>query len=144
MSEHKVIVDNTMKRKQAIQDQIAEILATGSLKAATAEQLCGRLGFAAGQLFGRTGATAQWHLRRRSRATGAAEGLSDALVYALQFWSSALARQPPRTVPLRKGERPAFLFTDGCYDAAYAGIGAVLVDFAGGLFDNSRLALEAP
>ena len=49
-----ISVQNTAKRKKELASQISEALAAGKLSASAAASLKGRLGFAEGQLFGRS------------------------------------------------------------------------------------------
>ena len=131
-----VTLNNTTRRKLSMITQINEILARGSLGAAEAAQLAGRLGFASSQLFARIAAAPCWHLRRRAACRGMLGALPVPLTIALAAWREALRGHPPRSVLFQPPGQPIVLFTDGCCDPDLVGIGAVIVDFKGGVFET--------
>ena len=108
-----VTLNNTTRRKESMTTQINEILGRGSLGAAEAAQLAGRLGFASSQLFARIAAAPCWHLRRRAACRGMLGALPVPLRIALAAWREALRWHPPRSVLFRPPGRPIVLFTDG-------------------------------
>ena len=94
----RAVVDNSVKRKQGVVDQIAAILRSGTLFSAEAEQLCGRLGFAASQLFARIGSAAIWHLRRKVDPHEGPAPLTEPLATSLEDWAKAVVIQAPRSI----------------------------------------------
>ena len=130
---HAVVnVGKTPERCTALTARIGEILVTNKLSAAEASQLAGRLGFASGQLFGKAGASALWHLRRRAEGRGKMGDLSSSLAYALQFWRENLEDGTPKKMFFVHKLPPLLLFTDGFCDQeegrVRAGYGGILID----------------
>ena len=122
-----LIVSNDAKRIEDICETITSVARVGLLSPVCAARLAGRLGFAASQLFDRSGSACLWHLRRR--AGGAA--FSADLLTTLHEWANTLRSAPPREVKLRRPDPLVKLFTDGfcdCGSTVVAGFGAVIWD----------------
>ena len=129
-----LIVSNDAKRVEDICETVTSVARAGLLSPVSAARLAGRLGFAASQLFGRSGSACLWHLRQR--AGGAA--FSADLLTALHEWASTLRSAPPWGVKLRWPDPPVKLFTDGfcdCGSTVVAGFGAVIWDTFTGTFE---------
>ena len=112
-----LIVSNDAKRIEDICETITSVARVGLLSPVCAPRLAGRLGFAASQLFDRSGSACLWHLRQR--AGGAA--FSADLLTTLHEWANTLRSAPPREE----------LFTDGfcdCGSTVVAVFGAVIWD----------------
>ena len=77
----------------------------GLLSPVCAARLAGRLGFAASQLFDRSGSACLWHFRQR--AGGAAFSVD--LLTTLHEWANTLRSAPPREVKLRSPDPPVRL-----------------------------------
>ena len=127
-----VRVLNTPERCTALIAQIGAALESNKMGAAEASQLAGRLGFASGQLFGKAGASALWHLRRRADGRGLMGKISAPLACALQFWRENLREGTPKTMVFVHRLPPLLLFTDGFCDQeeghVRAGYGGILID----------------
>ena len=122
-----LIVSNDAKRIEDICETITSVARVRLLSPVCAPRLAGRLGFAASQLFDRSGSACLWHFRQR--AGGAA--FSADLLTTLHEWANTLRSAPPREVKLRRPDPPVKLFTDGfcdCGSTVVAGFGAVTWD----------------
>ena len=86
-----LIVSNDAKRVEDTCETITSVARAGLLSPVSAGRLAGRLGFAASQLFGRSGSACLWHLRQR--AGGAA--FSADLLTTLHESASTLRSAPP-------------------------------------------------
>ena len=135
----RAVVDNSEKRKQRVVDQIAAILRSGTLSSAEAEQLCGRLGFAASQLFARIGSAAIWHLRRKADLHEGPAPLAGPLATSLEEWAKAVVSQAPRTIFLEPRGQVVVCCSDGFLDGEgstlRAGVGAIIADRETGTFE---------
>ena len=135
-----LVVTNTEERAKELKAVIQKIFEEGSLSAAEASQLRGRLGFANSQTFGREGAYAYLALGRRVAEGGSRANLSRDLRVSLRWWLLHFDSAKPRKVRLSRGQTPVFLFTDGaCEDQGgqypEADIGGVLYDPVDGFVD---------
>lgn len=80
-----ISVRNTERRKVELVAQISEALAAGRLTSSAAASLKGRLGFAEGQLFGRSTRKLVNELGRHSMSTPRNGVLSRDTTFALEF-----------------------------------------------------------
>ena len=135
----RAVVDNSEKRKQGVVDQIAAILRSSTLSSAEAEQLCGRLGFAASQLFARIGSAAIWHLRRKADLHEGPAPLTGPLATSLEDWAKAVVSQAPRSIFLEPRGQVVVCCSDGFLDGEgstlRAGVGANIADRETGTFE---------
>ena len=135
----RAVVDNSEKRKQVVVDQIAAILRSGTLSSAEAEQLCGRLGFAASQLFVRIGSAAIWHLRRKDDLHEGPAPLTGPPATSLEDWAKAVVSQAPRSIFFEPRGQVVVCCFDGFLDGEgstlRAGVGAIIADREMGTFE---------
>ena len=95
----RLTVSNTPSRVTDICEVIECVLKSKTLRPAAATQLSGRLGFAASQLFGRTGSAVIWQLRRWASKGHVGGKLNEELLVSLSCWATApLAWGHPRNV----------------------------------------------
>ena len=127
-----ISVQNTAKRKKELASQISEALAAGKLSASAAASLKGRLGFAEGQLFGRSTRKLVNELGRHSLAPPRNGILADATSFALRFVQEKIEKSRPRIVDVNSRE-VIYVFTDAAFEseALTGGLGAVLLSSSG-------------
>eukprot|EP00435_Cladocopium_sp_Y103_P001341 s4108_g1.t1 len=127
-----VVAENRPGRIDRLLEHLRKIRAANSISLHEAQVLHGLLRYACGFFAGR-------HLHQvcaevMSFGTAASKGgrrnLSDFCDYA----SQALKDCKPRVLSAGWELRPILIFTDGCWESGFAGLGAVIVDTA----DNSR------
>ena len=124
----RLTMKNTDERKQDMRQQMMEIVEKGTLLPPVAQQVVGRIGFSSTQLFAKSGAAALWHLRRRAGSSGPASRVTPPLEAALRGWIRAIGEAPPRSLVFHSDAPPVIVFTDGCCEDGWAGIGAVMID----------------
>ena len=127
-----ISVQNTAKRKKELASQISEALAAGKLSASAAASLKGRLGFAEGQLFGRSTRKLVNELGRHSLAPPRNGILADATSFALRSVQEKIEKSRPRIVDVNSRE-VIYVFTDAAFEseALTGGLGAVLLSSSG-------------
>ena len=127
-----ISVQNTAKRKKELTSQISEALSAGKLSASAAASLKGRLGFAEGQLFGRSTRKLVNELGRHSLAPPRNGILADATSFALRFVQEKIEKSRPRIVDVNSRE-VIYVFTDAAFEseALTGGLGAVLLSSSG-------------
>ena len=143
-------VANTEKRIAELSEAIRAAITAGKLNKLEAQKLRGRMQFAEGQLYGRTGRRCIRVLSEH--AQGMKLQLSKRSSKFLEMFISLLTDAGPRTISL-EFDTPMLIFSDACYekDAKHwkSGIGGVLIDpykhekefFSLELNDEQRAAL---
>ena len=143
-------VANTDKRVEELSFAIRQVVATGQLNKLEAQKLRGRMQFAEGQLYGRTGRRCIRVLSEH--AQGLRRQLTKRSSEFLEQFVSLLVTAGPRTITV-DFDAPVLIFTDACYErdavSWKSGIGGVLVDpykaykefFSLELSDEQRLLL---
>ena len=129
-SMHSVIeFSNTPKRVKELSDAIRTVVQRGSISSKEASSLRGRMVFAEGQLFGRTGKLCINVLSAHA-AEGSDEAVSAEEAVALSRFAAMLQVNRGRCISSSAG-RHWTLFTDACYEPSstswVCGIGAILV-----------------
>ena len=106
-------VRNTDSRVQELCSDLREVIKNGSLNAKQAQRLRGRMQFAEGQLFGRTGRRCLRVLS--SFADGEKQTLDSKDVFFLELFCKLLHSNVPREVRALESEN-VVSFTDACYE----------------------------
>ena len=135
-----ISVQNTERRKTELVAQISEALAAGRLTSSTAASLKGRLGFAEGQLFGRSTRKLVNELGRHSLSTPRNGVLSADTKFALE----KLQESRPRVVDVNSRE-VIYVFTDAAFEseAWTGGLGAVLISSSGEVLRWAGASLDS-
>ena len=139
-----LVCANTEGRVRELKATLEEVLKLGSLSAAQAAQLAGRLNFAKSQTFGRCGAVALGAIIRRSRQQGAMRVTSE-IRWAAEWWLRFLERCKPRTVSMDSHLPPLLVWTDGAFEpdsVTPATCGAVLLDPVGDILECFGLVID--
>ncbi len=125
-------VRNTEKRKRELDGQISDAISEGRLSSAASASLKGRLGFAEGQLFGRSTRKLVNELGKHSLATPRNGTLSFDTLFALKFVKEKILNAPPRVVDVNS-KSVLYIFTDAAFEseAKTGGLGAVLLSSSG-------------
>ena len=120
-------VRNTDSRVQELCSDLRATISDGKLSAKQAQRLRGRMQFAEGQLFGRTGRRCLRALS--SFAEGEKQVLDDKDIFFLDLFCKLLHSNVPREVRAFESEN-VVIFTDACYESEDAkwpcGLGGVL------------------
>ena len=120
---------NTSKRIDELSETIRCIIARGGISSREAMALRGRMVFAEGQLFGRSGRLCMDALNKHS-VDGGDEKLTQEDVSSLLRFVNMLSARRGRCISSSAG-RPWTLYTDACYEPTAkswkCGIGAVLI-----------------
>lgn len=122
-----VMVANTDARKLEVAQQVQAYLDAGTITAAQAASLRGRLAFCDGQHAGRCGSAALRLLGERASASGADRKITPPLLLALRWLLWYVRTAAPRVVRACHEEAPVLLFTDGAHEASGTTCGAVLL-----------------
>jgi hypothetical protein len=123
----KLVVENTLKRKEELCAEIDGFITSGRMGPPEASSFRGRFGFAYAQCFGRTVAPQLRCVSDRAESSRAFF-LDSVLLSSLHTLKFFLEQSPPRVVKLGKQELPAILYTDGACEASVT-CGAVLFPF---------------
>ena len=125
-------VRNTEKRKRELDSQISDAISAGKLSSAASASLKGRLGFAEGQLFGRSTRKLVNELGKHSLATPKNGKLSFDTLFALKFVKEKILNAPPRIVDVNS-KSVLYVFTDAAFESEgkSGGLGAVLLSSSG-------------
>ena len=122
-------IANTEKRIAELKAALQEVVESGKIAKGAAQKLRGRMQFAEGQIFGRTGKRCIKVLSEH--ATGRREILASRSVEFLQHFMDLLTCAGPRVVQLDRGT-PMMIFTDACYEPGAdnwcCGLGGILLD----------------
>ena len=143
--EGSILFSNTERRISELKDTFQKILETGLLPQSFALKLRGRMQFADGQLFGRTGKTCMRTIT--SFAYGdAGPVLTPAARNAIARFLKRLCADAPRVISILS-ERPWFVFTDASYDVSNkqrpCGLGGILFDQSGQAVEFFSVCLTA-
>ena len=143
--EGSVLFSNTEKRISELRDTFQKILETGLLPQSFALKLRGRMQFADGQLFGRTGKACMRTIT--SFAYGdAGPVLTPAARNAIARFLKRLCADAPRVISILS-ERPWFVFTDASYDVSNrqwpCGLGGILFNQSGQAVEFFSVCLTA-
>ena len=134
----RAFVSNTPSRIEELTGEIDTILASGKLAKEHALRLRGRLGFAEGQIFGRTCRKTLKLVTEHAYPSSPGISLPSALRAALKNFRHSLLSSGSRKVEWAS-TRCWYVFTDASFDRdeerARAGIGGVLVDPSGVLLE---------
>eukprot|EP00435_Cladocopium_sp_Y103_P048195 s286_g14.t1 len=127
-----IFVKNTEKRKADVCGQIADALRDRVLTAHAAASLKGRLGFAEGQLFGRSTRRLLNELGNHALAPPRGNKLKESTLFALATVADRMIHAKPRMIEASSGD-VFFLFTDASFnsEAKTGGLGGVLLDQTG-------------
>ena len=137
-----VIVDNTCKRKEDLDQLVADTLNLGRLDHKRALELRGKLAFADAQVMGLAGKYALQLITAHAYRAPFKACLSHECSVALKFLRKRIAEGNPRTIT------PAIahswmLFTDACFhEDGSGGLGGVLISPSGSLKSWFSLPLE--
>ena len=138
------VCSNTADRVRELKTSLGDVLRSGTLSAAMAAQLAGRLNFAKSQTFGRCGAVASAAILRRSRQQGAMR-VTPEIRWAVGWWIRFLDHSKPRTVTVDSHLLPLLVWTDGAFEqdsATPATCGAVMLDPVDGALECFGLIIE--
>ena len=138
-----VIVDNTLRRKDALDSLVSEALARGTLNHSQSLEMRGKLAFADAQVLGHSGKFALKLLSAHTHAIPFKTRIADDLSRALKYLRQRIVEGSPRRV-LPTAKDTWFLFTDACFhDAGDGGLGGVLVSSLGSVKSWYCLPLSA-
>ncbi|CAE7624993.1 unnamed protein product [Symbiodinium sp. CCMP2592] len=136
---------NTERRVLELKQTLQQVLDSGFLPQALALKLRGRMQFADGQLFGRTGRACMQAVTSHAWGDNGPE-LSQPARLAIKKFMSRLCADAPRVISVMS-QAPWFVFTDACYEAGHAswpcGLGGVLFDQLGSAVDFFSVGLGA-
>ena len=137
-------VRNTERRKRELDSQISDAISEGKLSSAASASLKGRLGFAEGQLFGRSTRKLVNELGKHSLATPRNGTLSFDTLFAPKFAKEKILNAPPRVVDVNS-KSVLYVFTDAAFEseAKSGGLGAVLLSSSGEVIHWAGQALDA-
>jgi hypothetical protein len=132
-SQRILTVKNKESRVAALNEAVDRVLRLDCLSPNEAAVLRGRFLYAAGQLFGKTAASALFQLGPRARQTAGSFKVDELLRKALTWLTTHITTGRPRAVPMPNGTRPLLVFTDGAYEPTKEGFvatcgGALLAD----------------
>eukprot|EP00971_Amphidinium_carterae_P166731 3304185-Amphidinium_carterae.1 len=134
-------VTNTEERTAELKSDLMKTLSSGELSPSEASRLRGRLGFFITSLFSRAGALFLRALELRAASDRRGDrSLSADERFALKA-ALALLSLPPRTVTVRPGPRPPWVFTDAAVEVAASG--PPLATIGGLLYEPSSLSPAA-
>ena len=137
-------VRNTERRKRELDSQISTAFAEGKLSSTASASLKGRLGFAEGQLFGRSTRKLVNELGKHSLATPLNGTLSFDTLFALKFVKEKILNAHPRVVDVNS-KGVLYVFTDAAFEseASSGGLGAVLLSSSGEAIRWAGQSLDA-
>ena len=140
MSQGKILVGNTQKRRDELLLAMREILSTDRMTPAVAESLRGRLIFAEAQVFGRGSKLAVRALAEPCHSRQVMSPLSDEVRFGLRWMISRLESSVPRSVSV--SDSPSkLLFIDGACEPSIDG-GLPKVSVGGVLFDSNGKGMK--
>ena len=136
-------VANTEKRIDELRTALLEVVGAGKIAKVAAQKLRGRMQFAEGQMFGRTGKRCIKVLS--DHTIGRRESLTQRSKAFLEQFVDLLTSAGPRVIRVDIGQ-PMLVFTDACYEAGAltwcCGIGGVLVDVSSGCYKFFSIELN--